>query len=114
MNDFLLSPGFFFLLFLIILKLAEIHDAADRRRGLRGHFHQIKLGFTGKLQGLLDSDNSRRIAILIDQPYLRNPDPVINARGVLSDETPPLIMSFPNALVGNLPQGQIPDKRFRG
>jgi hypothetical protein len=48
----------------VILKLAEVHDLAHRRIGLRGDLHQIKLGVFRLAQGLSDADDPKLGAVI--------------------------------------------------
>lgn len=82
-NDLmLLHLGLVFLLLLLILELAEVHDLADRRFCIRGDLYQVQVSFSchglGVIQGydsdlfpvLINNSNFSRCYLIIDTVFL--------------------------------------------
>src|SRR6266516_1978517 len=77
----LLFLRFVRLLFLFVLKLAEIDDAANRRLGRWSHFDEIHASVSSLANGVLDRHYAQLLAFFGDDAHLRHADPFINAHG---------------------------------
>ena len=53
-------------LLLLVLELAEVHDAADGRLLLRGDFDQVEADFAGLLQRLVGFDDAQLCSVVTD------------------------------------------------
>jgi hypothetical protein len=73
---------------LLVAKLAIVHQAADRRRGVGRHFHKIQFTFFGEALGLLDADDANLCPVLIDEPYFTGTDTVVDAKPISNCITP--------------------------
>ncbi len=51
-------------LLLVVFVLAVVHDSANWRPLIGGHFHQIESRFAGQFQGVFCSDNSQLLSVL--------------------------------------------------
>src|SRR5207247_3938621 len=69
---FLEAPG------LRVLVLAEVHDPADGRLGLRRHFDQIELALARRLQRLLDRHDPELFAVGADHAHFTDTDSFID------------------------------------
>ena len=62
-----------------VLVLAEVHQLAHRRLGLRCNFNEIKVGLGSQTQGILNTDDSYLFACRADQPHLGDADTLIDS-----------------------------------
>ncbi len=69
------------LLLLLVHVLAEVHDAAHRRRGVGSHLHEVQPVLQREIDGLGGIDDPQLFSLGGDQPHLRHLDPVIAADG---------------------------------
>jgi hypothetical protein len=79
-DDLLLLLRLVGLLLLLVEELAEVHDAADRRLGRRGHLHQVESRCLSHPQGLLHRHDSGLATFGVDQAHLAYPDAVVDPR----------------------------------
>jgi len=63
-----------------VLVLAEVHELGDRRLGHRGDLDQVEIRLGGQAQRVLDADDADLLSVGANQPHLRNPDAVVDAR----------------------------------
>ena len=100
-DDLLLFAGGALALFLLVEKAAVVLDAADRRNGIGGDFHEIQSPLAGNLQRLKGRQNTQLFAVFVDYADLAGANPIVDANKGLgcsfveSDGTPPL--RFPPA-----------------
>ena len=76
----LLLASFLRLLFLFVTELAAVHDAADRRFGVRGDFDEIQLCGLGDLHAFTGLNDADLLSIRTDQANLRDTDRVVYSR----------------------------------
>ena len=62
--------------------LRVVEDADDGRAGLGSHLDQVQVALLRIGQCLLDGDYTHLVAVIAYQPHLRDPDPVVDSRGV--------------------------------
>lgn len=74
LDDFLLGLGFLSLLLFLITELAVVHQAADRRLGVRRDLNEVNVGVLSHAQGFRSADNADLGAIDAGQSDLRNSD----------------------------------------
>ena len=67
------------LLLLLVLVLRVVEHAADRRAGLGGHLDQVEVALLRVAQRLVARDDADLVAVLADQPHLRNADALVDA-----------------------------------
>jgi hypothetical protein len=67
----------------LVLELAEIDDAANRRLGHRGNLDQVDSRFLGQCQCCPDTHDSQLLAIQPDEPNFRCVDFFVNALRLL-------------------------------
>src|SRR5690606_16906611 len=67
-HDLLVAAGFLLLLLLLVPELAVVHDAADRRFGLRRHVDQVKPQILGALQRVPERHDADLLAVRPDYP----------------------------------------------
>ena len=65
-------------LLLLVLELAEVHDAANGRLLLRGDFDQVEPDFAGLLQGLDGFDDAQLGAVVSDDADRRDADLLVD------------------------------------
>ena len=80
--------GFRFLLLLLVLELAVIHDPADGRLRGGSHFHQIHAPFFSQGNGLVALQNSQLFTVRADNAHLARADQFVTAHAVLRHFTP--------------------------
>ncbi len=73
----LLLPGVPLPLALLVLELAEVHDAADGRIRVRGNFHQVQVEPGRRFEGFVGSEHPQLVAFRIDDPHAPGPDLVV-------------------------------------
>src|SRR5215210_2658882 len=88
-DDLLLLLRLVGLLLLLVEELAEVHDAADRRLGRRGHLHQVEGLLLSPPQRLLHWHDAGLRAVGVDQAYLTNPDTLVDPRCLVDVSSPP-------------------------
>ena len=76
----LFLPSFVFFLFLFVLPLAEIHDSANWGRTLGGDLDQVKPDIAGHHLGLSGINYANLFVVLINDPYLRETDLLIQSK----------------------------------
>ncbi len=106
LNDLLLLTGFGFTLLRFVLKLAKVHDFANRRIGIWRDFDQVEPCLVSHFHGTTRSNNSDVLAICADQADFVGADKFIDARagvslrrcvmGSASDDGRPLMVVLPN------------------
>ena len=74
LNHLLLGLGFLSLLLFLITELAVVHQAADRRLGVRRDLNEVNVGVLSHTQGFRSADNADLGAIDAGQSDLRNSD----------------------------------------
>jgi hypothetical protein len=84
----LMLAGLAFFLALLVAKLAIVHQAADRRRGVGRHFDKVQVAFFGEALGLLDTDDTNLCPVLIDEPYFTGTNTVVDAKPISNCNTP--------------------------
>ena len=62
---------------LVILVLAIVHDAADRRLGIRCNLHQVIPLLFSDIQGALDREDPQLLALDADEADLVGPDLIV-------------------------------------
>src|SRR2546427_194711 len=102
---FLEAPG------LRVLVLAEVHDPADGRLGLRRHFDQVELALARRLQRLLDRHDPELLAVGADR--LRLPLLALRCAGPACARAPRARHERARALPGSLPRGGSAPARAR-
>jgi hypothetical protein len=86
--DLLYVDGFVFALSFLLLfgflvdVLSPVQYAADRRIGIRRHFHEIETGLFGPGQGVSDAQNTQLRTICIYKPDARSANGSIDASGL--------------------------------
>ena len=79
LNDVLITSGLPFLPALLVSKFPVIHQPANGRNGIRRHFDEIKATFPRHIKRFASRHNSNLRALVINQPDLANPNPLVNA-----------------------------------
>jgi hypothetical protein len=67
------------LLLLLVLELAVVHQAADRRHGSWGDLDEIDILFVRQPEGFGEWDDAERLSFDADQAYLRDRDLAVDA-----------------------------------
>ena len=80
--------GFLLLFLLLVLELAVVHDAADRRFGGGSDFHQVHTGFLGKGNSLVALQNTQLFPIGADDAHFAGADHLVAAHAVLRHVAP--------------------------
>ncbi len=70
LNLLLVFFGFMGFLVQFIEVFSIIHDAADRRIGLRCHFDQVQIPLLGQIQSFRKNEDPELLFIFVDDPYL--------------------------------------------
>src|SRR3954462_8985185 len=78
-DDDLLLLGLVCFLFLLVLKLAEVDDFANRRIGIRRNFHQIHAPFTGHANRFACVHDAELLAIFSSYAHLRHANPFVDS-----------------------------------
>lgn len=81
----LMSLSFFALLLLVILELTKVHDAADGRLRFGSNFHKVQSVFTSTVQGLLGWNDTKLLALFIDDADGSNTDLFVDPILILID-----------------------------
>ena len=81
------------LLLLLVPVLPVVHDPGDRRPGLRRHLDEVEVLPVRVLERLVRRLDPDLRAVLVDQPHLGDPDPLVDPglrlrRGLGTDEPP--------------------------
>ena len=79
LDDLLLLPCLVSFLLLLVLELAIVHQATDRRLGSGGNLDQIDLGVFGHPDGIPETDDTDRFVVDADQAKLRSSDFTVDA-----------------------------------
>ena len=66
------------LLLLLVLRLPEVHDSANRRTNPRAHFDKIQPGINREFPGFVSLHFAKHFAILIDDADRRDPNSIIH------------------------------------
>ena len=74
LNHLLLGLGSLSLLMFLLTELAVVHQAADRRLGVRRDLNEVNVGVLSHAQGFRSADNADLGAIDAGQSDLRNSD----------------------------------------
>lgn len=61
------TAGLLLFFALLVFPLAEVHDSAYRRGGIRGDFYQVQTSRTSPTLGVIDLDNTNLLVVFIDQ-----------------------------------------------
>lgn len=75
----LVFPGLFFLLGLLVLVLAEVHNAADRRIGVGRHLDQVHAQVAGPQNGLGQRQDAQLFALGVNDADLAGADFAVDA-----------------------------------
>jgi hypothetical protein len=62
----------------LVLELAEVHELAHRRTGVRGNLDQVEIGFLRESECVLNADDTDLFAVRSDKSDLWYADPVID------------------------------------
>src|SRR5450756_2095144 len=84
LDDLLVLSGFAGALLLLVLVLAEIHDAADRRLRHRRDLDQVQTLLASNGQRLLRRHDAQLLGGVIDDTNFPHPDPFIDPRAVVT------------------------------
>ena len=84
LDDLLLLAGFGFAFLRLVLVLAEVHDLADRRRGVGRDLDQVQPGGFGQCHGAFRRHHAHILAFRSNQSNFGCPDPVVDARSGVS------------------------------
>jgi len=68
----LMLSGFLLLLPLLILELAVVHDAADRRAGVGGNLNQVQAFGASQSYGVPCVHDTEFLTVLVNDQYLRD------------------------------------------
>ena len=83
-NDLLLVLfGGPFFLFLLVEKLAVVHDPADRWHSIWGNLYQVEVDLAGFLERFIRRQNSKLVALRINHAYLSRADALIHTNKTL-------------------------------
>ena len=97
--------GLLLLLGLLVLVLAVVHDAADRREGARRDLDEIQPLLLGQAQRLMGGHDARLRLFVDDDPHLGNPDAVVDAEPTLGPA--PIVSAHRTAVHGRTLLGCI-------
>ena len=107
LDDLLLFAGFGFTLLRFVLKLAEIHNLANGRIGVRRDFYKVETCLFSHFHGTRRRNNAGVFAICADQTDFVGADKFIDARAGVSlrrcvmwsasDDGRPLMVVLPNS-----------------
>ena len=75
----LVLPGLTGLDSSFVLVLAEVHQFAHRRLGLRCYLNKIQVRLGSQTQGILNTDNANLLACWSYQPHLGDADTIIDS-----------------------------------
>ena len=90
-DDFLILPGFFLAFRLLKLKLAIIHNLADRGLGLRSNFYQIEVLLARNAHSLSQWQYAKLFAALAHQAHFFVSDILVDLQLLTADiKAPPL------------------------
>src|SRR5207247_3289723 len=78
-DDLLVPPRLARALLLLILVLAEIHDAANRRGGRRRDFDEVEPLLFGERERLRRRHDAELLAGVVDDTNFADPDPLVDA-----------------------------------
>ena len=87
LDHLLVLPSFARALLLLVLILAEIHDAADRRHRRRRDLDQVEPFLLGNRQGLRRRHDAELRAGVVNYPDFADPDAFVDPRAVISAGT---------------------------
>jgi hypothetical protein len=76
---FLFLARFAFLTTLLVAELTVVHEASNRRGGIRRDFYEVKTAFARGLQRLLRQDDPELVPVFIDQAYFTNANALVDA-----------------------------------
>src|SRR3989304_9472601 len=93
----LLFLGLFGLLAELVLVLAIVHYAADRRGGSRRDLYKVEPGCFRRDQCVLRGQNAHLIAIGVNNPDLRHPYHPVYSYSILSYKIHPLLITAPSS-----------------
>ena len=77
LDDLLLLPRLAFALLRFVLELAEVHDLADRRRGVGGDLDEVEAGIFGHPEAAVGGHDADVLAVCSDEPYFVGPDAIV-------------------------------------
>lgn len=75
----LVLPGFTRLDGRLVLVLAEVHQLAHWRLGVRGHLDQVQIGLVSQAKCVLNADNSYLFTVRANETYLWYANALVNA-----------------------------------
>ena len=83
LDNLLLLACFAFLTLLLVLELAKVHNAANRRVGIGRNFDQIEIALFGNRQGFTQGDDTEVLIGVGDNTHFTGAYLVINSQRLL-------------------------------